>query len=553
MADRRELLAQMLQQGNVTTGAAKPGLKAPTGATVDRNRRLIEVLSQEVPMPQTQRGMTAPVEATQLAAAGNIARRFFEGRVRKKGDDQSRELLVKELEMMNGGDPFKSEIQPIESPVLSGRVDIRQGPGADAAAGAVMEGIKPFVEATEATRAGEDKARGQHNLAAILDDRAAPLAAQRLSATAPAWGDPEVDPATGAVVQRNTQTGEVREVSRPASQSGGNSRFGSPQITQSNRLITLDRSSGQYQYADSGEPWDSTTDPASADIKLITNPDGSVQAVDVRQGVGAGGNRTENVVSSADAIESAANRTAAETSAKEGAVTAAIPERTRVEAQAEDFAQAPLRLKAARDIINNVDQLNSVFDRVLSNAGAWTVGFGSIAKPPGSPAADMEADLNTIAANAAFDRLQQMRDSSPTGGALGQVSERELALLRDSLSALGQSQSPEQFVSNIESVRRNYQRIGELAQQAARMDSIKSRISSLQNRPGSPEVQSQIDGMQQRLFAEEDKLWSMLDQELDGAPQGGGLPDGITDDDVAFTMQKYGMTREQVLERLNAP
>lgn len=35
-------------------------------------------------------------------------------------------------------------------------------------------------------------------------------------------------------------------------------------------------------------------------------------------------------------------------------------------------------------------------------------------------------------------------------------------------------------------------------------------------------------------------------------PKGSGLPAGVTDEDVEFTMKKHGMTREQVLEKLNS-
>src|SRR5690606_7923357 len=132
--------------------------------------------------------------------------------------------------------------------------------------------------------------------------------------------------------------------------------------------------------------------------------------------------------------------------------------------------------------------------------------------PPGSPAADMAADLQTLGANAAFDRLQQMRDSSPTGGALGQVSERELALLQSGVAASEHSQSPEQFRSNVERLRRHYDRIVDLAKDASRMDSIKARIGALQNRPASDQVQSQIANLYERLYAEEDKLWARFDE-----------------------------------------
>lgn len=83
---------------------------------------------------------------------------------------------------------------------------------------------------------------------------------------------------------------------------------------------------------------------------------------------------------------------------------------------------------------------------------AFTTGFtGSIAKGvPGTPAFDLAKVLDGIKANVGFDKLQNMRDNSPTGGALGQVSEWELVLLQSVLGSLEQSQTKEQFVYNLD-------------------------------------------------------------------------------------------------------
>lgn len=83
--------------------------------------------------------------------------------------------------------------------------------------------------------------------------------------------------------------------------------------------------------------------------------------------------------------------------------------------------------------------------------------FGSIMSAvPGTAAHDVKMDIQTIQAAVGFDRLQAMRDASPTGGALGQVSERELAQLNASLGALEQSQSREQFITRMKAVRSHY-------------------------------------------------------------------------------------------------
>jgi len=71
----------------------------------------------------------------------------------------------------------------------------------------------------------------------------------------------------------------------------------------------------------------------------------------------------------------------------------------------------------------------------------------------GSPAKDLKGLLDSIRANVGFDRLQQMRASSPTGGALGQVSDKENALLQSVLGSLDQSQGPTQLKANLKRVK----------------------------------------------------------------------------------------------------
>jgi hypothetical protein len=77
--------------------------------------------------------------------------------------------------------------------------------------------------------------------------------------------------------------------------------------------------------------------------------------------------------------------------------------------------------------------------------------FGAVLSKlkPGSNAADMQANLDTLTADAAFSSLQTMRDNSKTGGALGAISERELTLLGAAQRSLASSQSPEQLKTNI--------------------------------------------------------------------------------------------------------
>ena len=99
--------------------------------------------------------------------------------------------------------------------------------------------------------------------------------------------------------------------------------------------------------------------------------------------------------------------------------------------------------------------------RELSSKGWFATGFGADAAKHmgGTTAADVDAILDTIGSNTAFERLQKMRDNSPTGGALGAISEKELALLRSTIASQNQGQSDEQFQSHMQDIVNAYGRV----------------------------------------------------------------------------------------------
>lgn len=83
--------------------------------------------------------------------------------------------------------------------------------------------------------------------------------------------------------------------------------------------------------------------------------------------------------------------------------------------------------------------------------------FGDKLKDVGGTGAhDLNALLTTIRANIGFDRLQALRDASPTGGALGQVSDFENRQLQATLGNLEQSQSAKQLKENLNRVFNTY-------------------------------------------------------------------------------------------------
>lgn len=129
-------------------------------------------------------------------------------------------------------------------------------------------------------------------------------------------------------------------------------------------------------------------------------------------------------------------------------------------AQAEKAAMQAEQAKVAADVVTGkITEAKGL----VTNADGWlpTTGFAGqkMMNTGGTAANDLRATLNTIKANVAFDKLQQMRASSPTGGALGAVSDREMELLSSALASLDQTQSAEQLLTNLNNLESIYKTI----------------------------------------------------------------------------------------------
>lgn len=104
---------------------------------------------------------------------------------------------------------------------------------------------------------------------------------------------------------------------------------------------------------------------------------------------------------------------------------------------------------ARRAVDESFQKAKEVDDKILqaiSQVSSLSAGFASLtAIIPGTPAADLQSTINSIVANLGFDELKAMKAASPTGGALGQVTEREIAFLQSVREDLQIKQSPEQL------------------------------------------------------------------------------------------------------------
>ena len=156
----------------------------------------------------------------------------------------------------------------------------------------------------------------------------------------------------------------------------------------------------------------------------------------------------EKTLAPADQPENAAAKTTAVDTAK-----------MNVEKQ-EKFPKAQAAL-AALEQQNTV--VLSAIDEALANTSSLSAGFGSVLSGvPTTQAKALKASLDTIKANIGFDKLQDMKNNSPTGGALGPVSNTENTLLQSTIRGLDQGLDPAALKANLEFIKQN---IGELATQ----------------------------------------------------------------------------------------
>ena len=109
--------------------------------------------------------------------------------------------------------------------------------------------------------------------------------------------------------------------------------------------------------------------------------------------------------------------------------------------------------------VKNKDWMQRTLSLDLPEAGAIGDFLQKLGPASSQEAVNLATLLDPIRANVAFDRLQQMREASKTGGALGNVSNVELAQLQASAGSLAQRASPEILVKNLMKIEEVYTKI----------------------------------------------------------------------------------------------
>ncbi|MGL4526986.1 MAG: hypothetical protein ACRCUC_08405, partial [Aestuariivirga sp.] len=127
----------------------------------------------------------------------------------------------------------------------------------------------------------------------------------------------------------------------------------------------------------------------------------------------------------------------------------------------------PKAFQKYRNTTDNANTVMSKVDQALKDT-SW-ISSGPLAwasrNTPGTPAFALEQAVLSIKANAGFQELSKMRHESPTGGALGNVTEKELEFLQGAIASLNTAQDPADLAKALADVRDGYSRYKEYAAQ----------------------------------------------------------------------------------------
>jgi hypothetical protein len=143
---------------------------------------------------------------------------------------------------------------------------------------------------------------------------------------------------------------------------------------------------------------------------------------------------------------------------EQGAIDFKVREKTainRAEAEEErrqrEALSRPNRVQTSNRMIDDIDRATAVIDESPSTS---TGPVGQVTKGIGwTPANKLNELMKPIKANIGFEELNQMRQESPTGGALGQVAVQELEYLQARRGSLDISQKPEELKKNLKRLR----------------------------------------------------------------------------------------------------
>ena len=117
---------------------------------------------------------------------------------------------------------------------------------------------------------------------------------------------------------------------------------------------------------------------------------------------------------------------------------------------------------AVRTVQDGMDRIGSQIDKLLTNREGVSGVTGPIAGRVGSvkgKSVNAQADLDSLKSMMSVRELQNMRDASKTGGAVGNVTEKEWPRLEAQWAALQQTQTTDEFRTKLSELRNTVRRM----------------------------------------------------------------------------------------------
>ena len=125
-------------------------------------------------------------------------------------------------------------------------------------------------------------------------------------------------------------------------------------------------------------------------------------------------------------------------------------EQTQGEARQERMDEMNTEIGALTSIIGQAENISGVATEAGRQVGAGTTGFFSPIKwIGGTTAADLAGNLETIKSDAFVANITEMRQNSPTGGAVGNVSDKDLEMLQSLQTSFRQNLKPTTLKKNL--------------------------------------------------------------------------------------------------------
>jgi len=155
------------------------------------------------------------------------------------------------------------------------------------------------------------------------------------------------------------------------------------------------------------------------------------------------------------------------------------------------------QVKALKEPLSEIDTMLRTINQIRSIYKGISPGVGGLANwlsyIPGSDASDVEKLTKTLQGNIAFKKLADMKAASPTGGALGAISERELDLLASNLGSIDPSLSFFLFKQNLDEIENIASRAKEGIKEQVQLIETPQNFQPIQSQENLVEIKSQED------------------------------------------------------------